>query len=157
MSSAVGSASASALPAPWLLSRCSSSVTSRFPLLDVSIQAQVVNLLEDLQDRLDLTYLFIAHDLSMVRHICDRVAVMYLGVIVELADRNDLYENPLHPYTQALLIGSADPGSEEKPYPPADHPHRRCAQPDQPAQRLSFSSSLPDRQGALFRAGAGMA
>lgn len=71
--------------------------------LDVSIQAQVVNLMEDLQDQFGLTYLFIAHDLSMVRHICNRVAVMYLGVIVEMSDRDEVYDHPQHPYSKALL------------------------------------------------------
>jgi len=84
--------------------------------LDVSIQAQILNMMDELQGKFELTYLFISHDLAVVKHICDRIAVMYLGRIVELTDTKRLFENPLHPYTEALLksIPVADPEKRQE-------------------------------------------
>ena len=106
--------------------------------LDVSIQAQVVNLLEDLQEELDLTYVMIAHDLSVVRHVSDRVAVMYLGKIVEIGDRDDLYEHPRHPYTVAMLSAVPVPDTRRRQATRADPARGRRPQPDQPASGCRF-------------------
>ncbi|AIQ70456.1 ABC transporter ATP-binding protein [Paenibacillus graminis] len=97
--------------------------------LDVSIQAQVVNLLKELQDRLGLTYLFIAHDLSMVKHISDRVAVMYLGKMVELAESEELYANPIHPYTKSLLSAIPVPDPEVEANKKRIHLHDELGTP----------------------------
>ncbi|MBW4080090.1 ABC transporter ATP-binding protein [Paenibacillus sp. S150] len=97
--------------------------------LDVSIQAQVVNLLKELQDRLGLTYLFIAHDLSMVKHISDRVAVMYLGKMVELAESEELYANPIHPYTKSLLSAIPVPDPEIEANKKRIHLHDELSTP----------------------------
>ncbi|MEK4047499.1 ATP-binding cassette domain-containing protein [Paenibacillus sp. FSL H8-0048] len=97
--------------------------------LDVSIQAQVVNLLKELQDRLGLTYLFIAHDLSMVKHISDRVAVMYLGKMVELAESEELYANPIHPYTKSLLSAIPVPDPEIEANKKRIHLHDELGSP----------------------------
>jgi oligopeptide/dipeptide ABC transporter ATP-binding protein len=132
--------------------------------LDVSVQAQVINLLQDLQDELGLTYLFIAHDLSVVEHISDRVAVMYLGRIVELTDSKTLYQNPLMPYTQALLsavpipdprqrkgriILQGDVPSPAKP-PPGCPFHPRCQHPLKDADCAKHVPPLADKGGGHF-------
>jgi oligopeptide transport system ATP-binding protein len=134
--------------------------------LDVSVQAQVINLLQDLQKEFSLTYLFIAHDLSVVEHISDRVAVMYLGRIVELADSDELYRNPLMPYTQALLSAAPVPDPRHKrdrivlhgdvpspANPPSGCPfHPRCQHPLKDADCAKIVPPLADKGGGHFAA-----
>ena len=107
--------------------------------LDVSIQAQVINLLEDLQETLGLTYVFVAHDLSIVRHVADRIAVMYVGKVVELAPADELYAKPIHPYTAALLSAIPIPDPAREPGPG----RATCS-------RASRPTRSPPRRGCRF-------
>ena len=122
--------------------------------LDVSVQAQIINLLDDLQDEFRLTYLFVAHDLSVVRHVSDRIAVMYLGKLMEVSPAEELYQKPIHPYTSALLSAIPIPDPEENRAPRTGRGLGRAAEPDQPAPGLRLPPPLPARHRDLPRGGA---
>ena len=117
--------------------------------LDVSVQAQIVNLLDDLQDEFGLAYLFVAHDLSVVRHVSDRIAVMYLGKLMEVSPAEELYSKPIHPYTQALLGAIPIPDPRENRARKRVLVTRRAAEPDRPALGLRLPSPLPARDRRL--------
>ena len=124
--------------------------------LDVSVQAQIVNLLEELQEELGLTMMFIAHDLAVVRHLCDRIAVMYLGTVVEVGESEEIYRRPQHPYTKALLSAVPDPRSTRRDRAQAHHPYRGRAEPSGPAERLPVPLPMLEGRGGLRDDGAGV-
>ena len=118
--------------------------------LDVSIQAQIINLLDDLQDDFKLTYIFVAHDLGVIRHVSDRIAVMYLGKIVEIGPAEEVYSNPIHPYTLSLLASLPIPDPKENRGARAAGARGRPAEPGQSARRLPLSHPLSLRDGDLL-------